>query len=80
MSSTSASLLPRSLVVACFVSGKMAAMIMFNKDDGYAEAVVRGYKTQGAGEPYSQTSFFFAEYTPSPPNKFSVCGLELLVY
>lgn len=27
----------------------MAAMIMFNKDDGYAEAVVRGYKTQGAG-------------------------------
>jgi hypothetical protein len=38
-----------SLVVACFVSGKMAAMIMFNKDDGYAEAVVRGYKTQGAG-------------------------------
>jgi hypothetical protein len=60
MSSSSASLLPRSLVVACFVSGKMAAMIMFNKDDGYAEAVVRGYKTQGAGERYSQTSFFLS--------------------
>jgi len=28
----------------------MEAMITFNKDDGYAEAVVRGFKTQGAGE------------------------------
>ena len=79
MSSSSASLLPRSLVVACFVSGKMAAMIMFNKDDGYAEAVVRGYKTQGAGAQYSQTSFFL-EYALSPPNEFSICGLNLLVY
>ena len=24
-------------------------MITFNKDDGYTEAVVRGFKTQGAG-------------------------------
>jgi len=28
----------------------MEAMITFNNDDGFAEAVVRGYKTQGSGE------------------------------
>ena len=27
----------------------MEAMITFNKDDGYTEAVVRGFKTQGSG-------------------------------
>jgi hypothetical protein len=29
---------------------KMEAMITFNKDDGFTEAVVRGFKTQGIGE------------------------------
>ena len=37
--------------VACAgIMSLLEAMITFNKDDGFTEAVVRGYKTQGAGE------------------------------
>ena len=31
-------------------AGQTEAMLTFNKDDGFTEAVVRGFKTQGSGE------------------------------